>query len=377
MTSTELPNDIDSLKKLVIQEHELRLLEHQRAELFKYRLEKLTRKHYGSSSEKIHEPDGQQLLFALPQPEEKPVESLVAEPTEESVPVKKHGGGRKPLSAHLPRKRIEYIVPENERRCPCCGEVMPPFGEEISEQLDIIPASYYVIQHVKFKYACAKKCAEKVVTAAGPDKVVDRGLAGPGLLAQSVIVKFGNHLPNFRTEVISDRDGLRIPRSTQCGWQATVASLLEPLYKRMIVYTVLSKKIHTDDTPISVLDPGRGKTKTARFWVYLGDKEHPFTVFDYTPNRKRDGPEKFLKDFKGYLQADAYAGYDQICAGPGVIGVGCWAHARRYFFDAKDTDVRANQLLAMVSEIYAVEALARPSGTGTAGMMRAVIKCGS
>jgi hypothetical protein len=121
--------------------------------------------------------------------------------------------------------------------------------------------------------------------------------------------------------------------------------------------------VHTDDTPIRVLDPGRGKTREARFWVYYGDDAHPFVVFDYTASRSRDGPEKFLKNFRGYLQADAYTGYNRMFAGKQVIEVACWAHARRYFFDARDTDARAMQMLEMIGELYRVEELARPAVT--------------
>jgi len=238
---------------------------------------------------------------------------------------------------------------------------MQPFDEESSEQLEYYPASLFVIERVKIKYACFKKCAEKPVTTPGPEKVVEKGLAGPGLLAWNVISKFGDHQPNYRQEDIFARHGLEIARSTQCGWQAAVADLLEPLYKRMVVLTLLSNKLHTDDTPIRVLDPGRGKTKEARFWVYCGDDEHPFVVFDYTTNRSRDGPEKFLKGFKGYLQADAYAGYNRIFAGPHVSEAACWTHARRYYFDAQDTDARAGEMLALIQELYRVEELVRPS----------------
>ncbi|HEY3320584.1 MAG TPA: IS66 family transposase, partial [Planctomycetota bacterium] len=357
MTSIELPSDVSALKDMVIREYQRAEQEKQRAELFKFRLEKLTRRYFGPSSEKSQEPSGQQLLFELPQPQATPV--VVAAPAQTDAP-KRHGGGRKKLPPELIRHRIEYTVNEEERRCPCCQEAMQPFGEEISEQLEYYPASLFVIEHVKIKYTCAKKCEEKPVTAPGPEKVVDKGLAGPGLLAWNVISKFGDHQPNYRQEDIFARHGLEIPRSTQCGWQATVAQLLEPLYKRMVALTLLSGKVHTDDTPIRVLDPGRGKTREARFWVYCGDDGHPFVVFDYTPNRSRDGPEKFLKHFRGYLQADAYVGYNRIFAGKQVIEVACMAHARRYFFDAQDTDARAMQMLTLMRELYGVEELARP-----------------
>ena len=249
MTRATLPTKIEALQDFALEQYQRAEQEKQRAELFKFRLEKLTRRYFGASAERSQEPAGQQLLFALPQPEMKPTEAP-APAVETNTPAKRHGGGRKKLPPELVRHRIEYTVKEDERRCLCCGEVMQPFGAEISEQLEYYPASLFVIEHVKLKYACAGKCAEKPVTAPGPDKVVDKGLAGPGLLAWNVISKFGDHQPNYRQEEIFARHGLEIPRSTQCDWQATVAELLEPLYKRMVALTLLSSKLHTDDTPI-------------------------------------------------------------------------------------------------------------------------------
>lgn len=365
MNPAELPDDIDTLKALVVKEHgqfvqerERAEQEHQRAELFKYRWEKMARRYFGASSEKSHEPSGQQLLFSLPQPE--PQAAPPETQAQDRQAAKRHGGGRRKLPPDLIRQRIEYTLPEHERRCPCCGEVMQPFGEELSEQLEFRPASLFVMEHAKIKYACAEKCAEKPLTAPGPEKVVDKGLAGPGLMAWNVVSKFGDHQPNYRQEGIFERHGLEIARSTQCGWQATVADLLKPLYQRMIELTLHSDKLQTDDTPVRVLAPGRGKTRQARFWVYCGDEAHPFTVFDYTPSRSRDGPEKFLKGFEGYLQADAYTGYNRILAGSRIQEVACMAHARRYFFDAQDTDARAGQMLELVRELYRIEDLARP-----------------
>jgi transposase len=354
MTSAELPEDITTLKEMVIREYQRAEQEHQRAELFKFRLEKLTRHHFGPSSEKRPETSGQQLLFELPSQPEAP--ALVAPAPAIS---KKHGGGRKPLPPELRRERIEYTLPEEKRKCACCGEIMQPFGEEVTEQREFVPASLFVIQHARIKYAC-KVCQDKPVIAEGPQKVVERISAGPGLLAWNVISKFQHHQPLYRQEDIFKQHGEEIPRSTQCSWLATVAELLEPLYRKMVAHVLESRKIHTDDTPIRVLEPGKGKTRTARFWVYLGDEEHPFTVFEYTPNRSRDGPEKFLRGFKGYLQADAYAGYDRLYAGRDVIEVACWAHTRRKFFEARDTDARAVEMLALIAELYAVEDRARP-----------------
>jgi len=360
MTSTTLPNDLSALKEMVLQEH-------QRAELYKHRYELLARRHFGQSAEKRPDAPGQQLLFELPTEAEAPAPESAA--AENAPARKKHGGGRKPLPPELPRQRIEHTLPEEQRHCPCCRDVMQPFGEEVTEQREFIPASLFVIQHAQIKYAC-KRCQEKPAIAPGPQKVIERISAGPGLLAWNVIAKFQHHQPLYRQEDIFEQHGDKIPRSTQCGWLATVADLLEPLYRRMSAHVLCSRKIHTDDTPIRVLAPGTGKTRTARFWVYLGDSEHPFTVFDYTFNRGRDGPEKFLKDFKGYLQADAYAGYDRLCAGHDVIEVACWAHTRRKFFEARETDARADEMLTLIGELYAIEKQARPLNAGGRQQLR-------
>ncbi|MFS8138777.1 MAG: IS66 family transposase, partial [Thermomonas sp.] len=353
MTRPHLTDDVEALKDLVMENY-------QRAELYKFQLENLKRLHFGSTSEKRSDPPGQQLLFELPARPEAVAAEPEVETTVEATPPKKHGGGRKPLPKDLPRERIEYTLSEEERKCTCCNQPMQPFGEETSEQLEYIPASFKVIEHARIKYAC-KACQEKPAIAPPPEKVIDKGLAGPGLMAWIAVSKFGDHQPLYRQENIFERLGLDIPRSTQCGWLGQVAELLEPLHKRMARQIILSSKVHTDDTPVNLLDPGRGKTQTARFWVYVGDDNYPFTVFDFTPSRSRDGPEKFLKGFKGYLQADAFAGYDRMCAGKDVIEVACWAHARRKFFEAKDTDARAAEMLVLIGELYAIEAQSRPA----------------
>jgi transposase len=365
MTLEKLPDDVAQLKTLVLENYQRAQdyrdklkSEEQRAELYKFRCETLTRKLYGPSSEKSHEQPGQQLLFELPTaPEPEPAAEIPA--AEEEPSKKRSSGGRRKLPPELRRERRVYELPESERKCSCCNEPMQPFGEETSEQLEYIPASVFVIEHVRIKYAC-KACQEKPAVAPPPDKVIDKGLAAAGLLSWIAVSKFGDHQPLYRQENILERHGVNIPRSTQCAWMGQVAELLEPLWKRMAAQVKESTKIHTDDTPIDVLDPGRGKTRTARFWVYVGDGTHPVTVFDYTPSRKRIGPQEFLKGFKGYLQADAYGGYDQIYAGPDVTEVACWAHTRRKFFEAQEANPRALEMVLLIAELYAVEARVRP-----------------
>ena len=209
------------------------------------------------------------------------------------------------------------------------GSDLKRIGEEVSERLEYVPASLVVIQEACQKYACAKGCT--VVTAEKPMAPIEKGLPGPGLLAQVAVSKYGDHLPLHRQEAIFQRQGVELPRQTMGDWMRAGADLASPLYELMKQGVLGSKAIQTDDTPVPVLDPELPHTRTGRIWTYVGDSEHPYTVYDYTPNRSRDGPEEFLKEFRGYLQADAYSGYDHFYKEPerGIDEVACWAHVRR------------------------------------------------
>lgn len=328
-------------------------------------LERLLRGKYGPKNEKLH-PD-QLLLFAkelLEQPErpEEPSAPTAARETPVANPPAstKTGHGRKELPKSLPRRRIEYLLEDADRQCPCCGEELEKIGEETAEQLEYVPASLIVLEHARFKYACPH-CHDGVTTAAKLPAPIERGLPGPGLLAHVATSKYADHLPLYRQESILARHGVDIRRSTMCDWMARVGELVEPIVKRMRERILASRVIHTDDTPVPVQDDRHpNKTKTGRLWVYLGDERHPYTVFDYTENRSRAGPEAWLKDFRGYLQADAFAGYDAMFTLGAMTEVACWAHARRKFFDAQQTDgPRALVALATIGELYAVERQAK------------------
>ena len=352
MTRTTLPIETEALKDFALEQY-------QRAELFKAKLEELEARVFGRhASEKLHREQaiGQQVMefVDLPHP---PQEAPPAEPLVQDEK-KKHGGGRKKIPDHLPRQRIEHTLPEEQRKCPQCGETMQPFGEETSEQLARITARTFVKQHARIKYCCKKcECAPKIADV--PNKVIDKGLADAGLLAEIAVQKFDDHLPLYRQEEIFARDGVHIPRSTQCAWMGVVAALCEPVVNWMRSDLLKSRKVHTDDTVIRVQDPGAHKAKIARLWVYVGDAKHPHTVFDYTRSRSRDGPVNFLEGFSGYLQADAFGGYDVIYSGKTVIEVACWAHSRRKFFEARQSDARADEMLLLIAEMYTVEKEAR------------------
>ena len=212
-----------------------------------------------------------------------------------------------------------------------------------------------VLRHVWPKYACAA-CQGKVAEAQRVPEPIEKGLPGPGLLAHVAVSKYADHLPLYRLEGIFKRFGVELARSTMCDWMAAAAGLLEPIVKAMRKRVLLSDVVQTDDTPVKVQDHDGKGIKTGRLWVYIGDCNNRFHVYDYTPDRSRDGPERILKGFEGYLQADAYSAYDALFKGGKIIEVGCWMHARRKFHDARASDpARSHLMLAWVAGLYAVE----------------------
>ena len=284
--------------------------------------------------------------------------------TEPSFKGKRRRGRKGKLPEDLPREIVRHELADQERACPCCGDERHEIGVETSEQLELIPAILKVIQHDRVKYAC-RNCQSKGVSgevsiADKPPQPIEKGLPTPGLCAYTVLSKFGDHTPLYRTEDITSRYGYTIRRSTQCGWQAQLADLASAFVLRMKFLILQSKVIHTDDTSIKLLEGG--PAQTAKFWPYLGDCDHPYIVFDFTRTRQRDGPAKFLEGFNGFLQADAYSGYDSIYAGDKVKEVACWVHARRYWHQALDNDaLRANQALSFIARLSQIEKQLRKS----------------
>jgi transposase len=227
-------------------------------------------------------------------------------------------------------------------------------GEESSERYEYTPAQLTVVEDVCKKYACA--CTIK--TATKPSQPIEKSTAGASLLAQVITGKFADHLPLNRQETIFARHGVDLSRKTMCGWLVQCGELLIPLYGSLKQVLFQSKVIGTDDTGVKVLDPKLPFARTGRIWPYYGDKEHPVIVYDYTKTRERAGPEKFLAGYRGYLQADAYAGYDAFFKDPsrGLIEVACWAHTRRYFYKALESDrSRMGPALLLIAQLYRVE----------------------
>ena len=360
-SSSPTPDDPALLKQIVIEQQQTLVDQQRRIESLEHAMNVLVRQLTGPKQERF-DPDQLRLFDGAGIADESSDDDDPTEPppgggADQPKSSKRRGHGRRKLPEHLPRRRIEHDLSDSDRACPCCGETRGKIGEEISEQLEYEPASLFVVEHVRFKYACCR-CEANVKRAAKPAQPIDKGLPGAGLLAHLVLSKYGDHLPLYRQEDILLRHGVLIRRSTQCGWVAAASDLVRPLYDRMIERVLQSRVIHTDDTSVKMLDAALDHARTARLWAYIGDAAHPYSVFDFTESRKRDGPQSFLIGYQGYLQADAYGGYDGIYTGSGgdIIEVGCWAHTRRYFFNAKSSDpARAHEAAARIAQLYALE----------------------
>jgi transposase len=266
-------------------------------------------------------------------------------------------GGRQVLARHLKRERIVHDLAEAEKHCAGCGKDLRLIAEETSERYEYIPASMKVIQDVCLKYAC--DCT--VRTATKPPQPIEKSTAGASLLAQVIVAKWADHQPLHRQEQMFERHGIEISRKTMGGWMAQCAKLLDPLYQLMKKELLSSKVIGTDDTSVKVLDRKLPFARNGRIWPYVGDAHHPVIVYDYTPTRSRAGPAKFLEGYKGYLQADAYSVYDAFFKPQrGMTEVGCWMHARRYFFKALESDEpHMGPALHLIARLYAVEERAK------------------
>jgi len=340
LSKLQVPDNLEDCQRLIFDMHE-------QLQIVQSVLQALLRNRYGPKSETISE--GQLRLFEADGAKDSP-----SEPEELSaVVVRPSPHGRRKPSVELPRERHIYDVPEDQQACPCCQVVREVIGEETSEQYSYTPSSVQVIEHVQLKRAC-RRCAEQVVIASKPASVIRRGLAAPSMLAFVATSKFADHLPLNRLEGILKRDGAIISRSTMCDWMAQSANLLEPLYLRMKEKLLATDVIWTDDTPVKMQDSKDPRNiRTARVWVYASRSE---TIFDFTESRKRDGPLTFLEHYRGYLQADAFAGYDCIYAGGQVFEVACMAHARRKFFDALKSNSRAaGEALKLIQNLYRIE----------------------
>jgi transposase len=377
MISASLPDldalDIEALKALVIakhrqlQERNTQLISRaQEIEHLKLVIEKYRRMIFGRKSEKL---TGQleQLEFALEELETAQAAEEAAQDASEAAQPPSTGTdskprcrpARKPLPEDLPREVVTHLPAHNS--CPDCGGALRKFGEDVSEQLERIPATYKVIRHVRPKFACA--ACQQVVEAPAPTRPIERALPGPGLLAHVLISKYGDHLPLYRQSQIYAREGVDLDRSTLAGWVGAASQLLAPLVDEIRKHVLAASKIHADDTPVPVLAPGNGRTKTGRLWTYVRDdrsaglRTAPAVWFAYSEDRKGEHPRLHLKDFKGALQADAYSGFHHLYGDGAIYEVACWAHTRRKFHDihVAHASSTTTEALARIGALYGIE----------------------
>lgn len=272
---------------------------------------------------------------------------------------------RRPLPEHLPRDIQEHLPAD--AACPDCGGDWKKIGEDVSEVLEHIPASYRVIRHVRPRMACV--CCDRMAQAPAPSRPIARSYFGPGLIGHMIIAKYMDHQPIYRQCQQAAREGVELSESTVCDVIGGAHQLLRPLMNALQRYVFASSKLHADDTPIDVLAPGNGKTKQGRLWVYTsdnrpaGETNAPAVWFRYSPDRKGIHPQTHLKDYRGILQADAYAGYNAVYETGRVIEAGCWAHTRRKFYDihvTRPTPITTH-VLAQIAELYKIESGIRGS----------------
>ena len=332
------------------------------------RLAQLLKHRFGRRSEKISSEQLRLFLDELAEavPEALPEQPVLASQTAPAAPAVRlqPRKGRRPLPADLPREEVVLEPAAEEKVCTGCGQAKTLMGHERSEVLEFIPAHFKVLVHARAKYVC-RACEEGVSIAPPAAKPIETGLPGFGLIADVLVKKYADHCPLHRMHGIYLRHGVDLAVSTLAGWLAGGSDLLEPIARAIRRKTLNSHVVQTDDTGLRVLDrDAPGGSKRGHIWGYLGDRR--WLAFDYTPDWSAEGPATFLINRQGWLQADAYKGYDRLFSDPGsrVVEVGCFAHARRYFVDALETDKRAAVAIAFIKELYQVEADAKARGLG-------------
>jgi transposase len=379
LDSLSLPKNVTALRTLLLAreaEHAAELeaarngLKDQalQIEQLKARLAKLLRQRFGSSSEKLR---GQidQLQLMIGDLEEEYAETTPSEPEPEPEPAaiepeiqaRRRKPKRKPLPENLPRDVVEHPT---ACACPKCGGALRRLGEDVTEVLEYVPGAFRVTRHVRPKMSC--RCCESITQAPAPSLPINRGLAGPGLLAHVLVGKFCDHLPLYRQAEIFARNGIDLDRSTLADWVGQSAALLRSLVDAVGAHVMAAERVHADDTTVPVLSPGNGKTRIGRLWCYVRD-DYPFggkapkaVLYCYSPDRKGEHPKKHLAGFKGILQADGYAGYAGLYQ-QGVTEAACMAHVRRKFFDihAETKSPQSHEALQRIAALYAIEAMIR------------------
>jgi transposase len=358
--AAQIPDDIESLKRLVLEQQVL--IEERQLEIERLRLAiaRLRRERYGRSSEALDQ-QIEQMELTLEEIEETHAGLTTQLAAVKAAPEKPI---RQALPPHLPRESNVHEAPIAPGcTCPDCGGALREMEADVTEVMERIPERFMVVRHVRPKFSCGR--CEKIIQAPAAKRPFANGMAGASVIAHVLVSKFCDHTPLYRQAQIYARDGVEIPRSTQSEWVGQATTLLNPLVQAVVRYVLGGTKVHGDDTPVPVLCPGRGTTKMGRLWVYVrddrnsGDTSPPAVAFRYSPDRKAIYPNKHLESFSGVLQADAYAGYNGLynrSVDP-VLEAACFAHARRKFYDiyeATDSPI-AREALERIAALYEIE----------------------
>ncbi len=323
---------------------------------------------FGRKSEKIKPGSSVQplFLFDMPEPEIKEEEEEVHVPAHN-----RRKRGRKPLPEELPRLEVIHDLDDSEKVCGC-GCELSRIGEEVSEQLDVIPAQVRVIRHIRPKYAC-KNCegveddGPAVRIAPVPPQIIPKSIAGPGLLAHILTGKFIDHTPFYRQEKQFVRLGVEVSRTSMCNWAMQAASACQPLLNLLQDEVQSGFFINIDETTLQVLkEPGRDPTSKSYMWLFRrGDPKKPVFIYQYHPTRSGDVARAFLRDFHGYVQTDGYSGYNFLDHDENIRHLGCWAHARRKFMDVIKAQGKnrksgsGDKALSYIKKLYKLEKEAR------------------
>lgn len=351
--------DADALRAMVLAQHEQLRAHRTEIENLKLLILKLRRMQFGRKSEKLDK-QIEQLELRLEDLEARQAESPQPKPDAAAQePETRQRPARRPLPAHLPRE-VRTLSPKQEA-CPDCGGALKHLGEDVSEMLEYVPARFKVIRQVRTKLSCGS--CDRIVQEAAPSRPIDRGLAGPGLLAHVLVSKYADHLPLYRQSEIYEREGIELDRSTLADWVGGASRTLAPLVEAVRRYVLEARKLHGDDTPVPVLAPGNGTTRTARLWTYVRDDRPagatsaPAVWFAYSPDRKGDHPQQHLKGFRGTLQADGYAGFNRLYEEGMIKEAACWAHVRRKFYDLREAHHSpvAEESLKRIGALYGIE----------------------
>ena len=359
-----LPDDVETLQRMVRRlAAERTALSEAQAEIERLRLivQKLQRSQFGRRAERL---DDDQLQLGF---EDLGVDIARAEATLPSVAVKSSRArsqtDRPSLPAHLSREEMRLDL--EHQACPCCGGPLHAIGETVSEMLDHVPARLRVIRICRPRYGC--RACGTIHQAPAPERPIAKGLASPALLAHVLVAKYCDHLPLYRQSQIFARQGVELDRSTLANWVGGAVWWLEPLQARLAEHVFASQTVFADDTPIPVLDPGRGRTKTGRLWVYARDDrpwngpDPPAAVYLYSPDRRAEHPAAHLARFRGVVQVDGYPGFERLRDGGNIELAACWAHARRKFYEVHEATGSpiAAEALRRIAELYAIEAIVR------------------